>query len=200
MSRYVFPSSVLTLSFAESEPIFTLSNDCLSSAQSLYWIWKPSLSSISLPPISVLLIVITETSSVMDITFPSASTFWSPVVFGLPTLSTLPSLMVNVNSETTVYPLGAAVSSRVYLPSFRPVISEAFPVNSMVFLSEAEVLNSLPSTVTVTPSRSASSLAVSLNEALSTGVPFTVVLLILTTFSSGASASFTSIVLLSVMK
>ena len=46
------------------------------------------------------------------------------------TLATLPFAIVKLNFVTTVYPSGAAVSSRLYVPFLRPVNVMLLPVNS----------------------------------------------------------------------
>ena len=88
-------------------------------------------------------------------TLPLVSVFTESV-------TTLPSLISNSNVVIVTKPSGATVSSRVYLPSFRPVISALLPLNVTSVSLSVRVLPS-----TLTPSRFASlSIAVSLNSAL----------------------------------
>ena len=105
--------------------------------------------------------VITEISSVITIASPFSdfTTFWFPVVFAS-RLSTFSPLTSNSKLDTTVYPSGATVSSSTYVPSFRPVISELAPVNSMYFLPLLASVSTVFSTpLTVRPSRFFSSSA-----------------------------------------
>ncbi|OPZ16518.1 MAG: hypothetical protein BWZ04_03123 [Firmicutes bacterium ADurb.BinA205] len=131
----------------------------------------PSAAGISFAPSAFLSITISEISSVImiDSPFSDFSTFWSPVVSAL-TAVTLPSLStVNSNSDTTVYPSGATVSLRTYVPSSRPVIGVDEPVNSTDLSFSVSFFAFSPSP-TVTPLRFLSeSFALSSNVASADG-------------------------------
>ncbi len=89
----------------------------------------PASAGISSPPSAFLSIEITDFVSNTSRTVPSSETFASPSVFTF-TFVTVPSTMSNVNVVIVVYPSGAAVSSRLYVPFGRYSSSAAFPSNS----------------------------------------------------------------------
>ena len=66
----------------------------------------------------------------MIFSVPSASTLAKPVVSAPFTVILPSSSIVNVNLETTVVPLGAAVSSSSYVPAARPWNLISLPSNS----------------------------------------------------------------------
>ena len=81
------------------------------------------------PVISFLLIVNSFGASSIITLVPSSDIEVLPLVTAS-TLVTLPFSRINVNSETTSYPSGEAVSTRVYSPSFRYSKFAEFPSNS----------------------------------------------------------------------
>ena len=132
LSPTVTPSSVLPSSSAVSTNVAL-----------------PADSGISSAPSAFLSIVMVETSSATVIVFPSSDLITSPVVTA-DTSVTTPFFTVKSNTDTTVNPSGATVSSREYLPSLRysrvEILPTIFAVLS-VFVRASPPLIFTPSSV-----------------------------------------------------
>ena len=120
----------------------------------------PASSGISSPPRAFLSIFIVDLVSNTSRTLPSFETFASPSV-STSTFFTIPFSISNVNFVTVVKPSGAAVSSRLYLPSLSPVNFVPLPVNSV----DLTLPSASPSLIVTPSSVASSSSAVSTNVA-----------------------------------
>ena len=126
-----FPSNSTSVTLPSASPSFILTPSSVlpsSSVESTNFA-PPASAGISSPPSAFLLILIIDFVSNTSRTVPSSETLASPSVFTV-TFFTTPFSISNVNFVTVVNPSGAAVSSRLYLPSFKPSNFVPFPSNS----------------------------------------------------------------------